>query len=114
VQQAMQLNSPLIAMQTQSSIGPLPPVSALAAVDADNVIIDWVKKHEDSDAIIVRLYEACGQRGEIQVTFGRKPARVAECDLMEENDRKVGVSGHTVRLYVTPFEIRTLKVTFAP
>jgi alpha-mannosidase len=90
----------------------MPPVRAFASVDADNVIIDWVKKCEDSDAILVRMYEAHGQRGPVKVTFARKPSRVSECDLMEENETAVRAAGASVTLYMTPFELRTLKVRF--
>ncbi len=87
VHEGHQLNTPLIAVPSHKTSGSQPPVSAFASVDNDNVIIDHVKKHEDSDAVIVRLYEAHGQRGEVTLTFGRKPKSVAECGLMEEDDR---------------------------
>ena len=76
------------------------------------MIVDTVKRCEDSDALIVRLYEAYGQRGDVTISFGRKPKEVAECDLMEEHDAPVAVKGNNVRFYVTPFEIRTFKLTF--
>jgi alpha-mannosidase len=112
VQEAHELNNPMVAVAAKASAGELAAVDAFASVDADNVIIDTVKRHEDSDAIIVRLYEAYGQRGDVAITFGRTPKKVAECDLMEENDTPVKVKGATVQLRVTPYEIRTLKVVF--
>ena len=112
VQQGYELNEPLLAVAVPSARGTLPPVDTFAAVDAENVIVDTVKRCEDSDALIVRLYEAYGQRGDVTISFGRKPKEVAECDLMEENDAPVAMKGNHVRFYVTPFEIRTFKVTF--
>jgi alpha-mannosidase len=112
VQQAFQLNERVLAMAAPSKKGPLETTGCFAAVDADNVVIDTVKKCEDSNALIVRLYEAYGQRGEVAVTFCRKPRGIGECDLMEENDTPLRLEGNTVRLYVKPFEIRTLKVKF--
>lgn len=110
VQQACQLNERVLALAVPGGKGPLPATGCFAAIDVENVVIDTVKKCEDSNAVIVRLYEAYGQRGEAAVTFGRKPRKVTECDLMEENDAPVNLEGNTVRLYVKPFEIRTLKV----
>ena len=92
--------------------GALPATYAFAAVDEENVIIDAVKRAEDSPALIVRLYEAYGQRGDVSLTFGRKLTRVTECDLMEENDVPVTMRGATIRFHVKPYELRTFKVRF--
>ena len=112
VQQAFQLNERVLALAVPSRKGPFGTTGCFATVDADNVIIDTVKKREDSQSLIVRLYEAYGQRGEVAVTFWRKPRSISECDLMEENDTPLKADGSTVRLYVKPFEIRTLNVKF--
>ncbi|MDX9971596.1 MAG: glycoside hydrolase family 38 C-terminal domain-containing protein [FCB group bacterium] len=112
VQEGLALNVPLLAAAVEPSKGDWPAVFALASVDVDNVILDHVKKAEDSKAVIVRLYEAHGQRGEVNVTFAHPPKSVVECDLMEENDKAVHVKGAKVKLYMTPFELRTLKVVF--
>ena len=112
VQQGFELNSPMIAVGAKASKGALPSVDAFVSVDADNVIVDAVKKHEDSEAVIVRLYEAYGQRGDFALTFGRRPRTVTECDCMEENDTRVAVRGNTVNAYIRPYEIRTFKVLF--
>ena len=76
------------------------------------MIIDAVKKHEDSGAMIVRLYEALGQRGDAALTFGRTPQSIAECDFMEENDQPLELNENTLRFYIKPYEIRAFKVTF--
>lgn len=112
VREGLELNTPLVAIAAAASRGDLAPVHSFATVDAENVVIDWVKKHEDSDAVIVRLYEAHGQRGPITITFSQKPRSVHECNLMEEDDRPVRVSGNAVEIYMTPYELRTLKITF--
>ncbi|MBM3289974.1 MAG: alpha-mannosidase, partial [Candidatus Hydrogenedentes bacterium] len=112
VRQGLELNTPIAAHRTTPSRGGLPPVHSFASVDAENVVIDWIKKHEDSNAIIVRLYEAHGQRGPVTVTFGQRPRQVFECDLMEENEQRVRLNGSSVELYMTPYELRTLKVKF--
>lgn len=111
VRQGLDLNTPFVVRQTQSARGVLPAVEAFATVDRDHVVVDWIKKHEDSNAVIVRLYEAHGQRGKATITFSRKPRRVCECDLMEEKDRPLRISGHSVVLDMAPYEIRTLKLT---
>ncbi|HOS04387.1 MAG TPA: glycosyl hydrolase-related protein, partial [Candidatus Hydrogenedentes bacterium] len=76
------------------------------------LIVDTVKRAEDSNAIIVRVYEAYGQRGPVRISFHKTPKQVAECDLMEENDVAASSHGNDVTFYVKPFEIRTFKVFF--
>jgi alpha-mannosidase len=112
VREAYELNEPPLAIPSPVKKGALESVGAFAVVNADNVIIDTVKKAEDSRAVIVRLYEAHGQRGDVSITFDRTPKQASECDLMEENDQPLNLRGNTVMLYVKPFEIRTLKILF--
>ncbi len=112
VQMGHELNSPVLAFEAPGSKGPLPPVDSYVSVDVENVIVDTVKRAEDSDAVIVRVYEAYGQRGPARISFHKTPKQVAECDLMEENDVAASSHGNAVTFYVKPFEIRTFKVFF--
>ena len=112
VQEAYELNIPPIITQVPVQQGTLPATYAFATVDLENIIIDTIKRCEDSDAIILRLYEAYGQRGEVTLTFERTPKQVEECDLMEENGRAVKTNGNNIKFFVTPFEIRTFKIMF--
>ena len=108
VQQGYELNVPLIAVAGASAES----AACFASVDADHVIIDAVKKAEDSNALIVRLYEGYGQRGEVLLSFARAPKSISVCDMMEENDKPVKFKGHSAALYFTPYEIKSLKVQF--
>jgi len=110
VQRAAELNCPMLAVASQPHAGDLPKSASFARVDRKHVIIDTVKKTEDGDDIIVRLYEAYGQRGEVTLTFGVTPQEVSECNLMEEDDQEMEVNGSAVSFYIKPYEIRTFKV----
>lgn len=109
VQRAYELNCPLITLPCESGHGDLPKSASFASVDRKHVIVDTVKKAEDSDDIILRLYEAQGQRGKVTLTFGISPEEIAECNLMEEEARPMDVAGNTVSFYIKPYEIITLK-----
>jgi len=108
VQQGYELNVPLVAMAIAGSGGA--KAGSFASLDAENVILDAVKKHEDSDALILRLFETYGQRDHVTLTLAKTPTAVSACDMMEENDMPLLVKGNQVRLYFTPYEIKTLKV----
>ncbi|MFC1713243.1 alpha-mannosidase [Candidatus Poribacteria bacterium] len=112
VHRAAELNCPLLTIPSQPQAGDLPKSAFFASVDKKNVIIDTVKKTEDGNDVIVRIYEAHGQRGDVTLTFGGTPKEVSECNLMEEEDQGLDVSGNTVSFYIKPYEIRTFKVKF--
>jgi len=110
VRRAYELNVPLVARTAEVHTGSLPAVFGFLSVDRESVVIDCIKKAEDSDALIVRLYEAHGTRGPARLMFGDAPKSVTECDLMEENDLPVTFDGPTVSFDIAPWEIRTFKV----
>jgi len=113
VKEAFELNVPLrSSLVANHGGGSLPNVYAFAFVDVDHVILNTVKRCEDSDEIVVRLYEAHGTRGPVTVTFANPIKRAVECDLMEENEQPVEWNKYSIRFYAKPFEIRTFKVAF--
>ncbi len=112
VQEAFELNVPLLAREASGTAGSLPSVYSFFSCDADHVVVDTVKRAEDSSVVIVRLYEAYGERGDVSLTFDKEPIYVTECDLMEENDIPLKIEGDSVSFPIAPYEIRTFKVTF--
>ena len=75
-------------------------------------IIETVKKAEDSDDVVIRAYETWNKTTDCVYTFDRAPKSVYVCNLLEENEEQLEVSGNTVSLRFKPFEIKTVKVTF--
>ncbi len=112
VQQGHEFNQPLFAVPVKAQDGPMPKAYAFASVDEEHVVLDAMKKAEDSDAIILRLYEAHGQRGPVSVYLAERPKKVTECDMMEENETPIECTNNRIQLYLTPYEIRTLKLVF--
>jgi alpha-mannosidase len=112
VRKAYELNAPLVTRMVEAGSGKCPPVASFAGVDAENVVIDSVKKAEDSDAIIVRLYEAHGWRGPVKLAFMHAPSAISECNLMEEEDVECTIDDGAVSFDIKPWEIRTFKVSF--
>lgn len=113
IQKASELNSSIIAIATEQHRGELPDMMSLASSDRCNVLIDTIKKAEDSDDVIIRVYEAYGQRGNASISFGINPDKVSECNLMEEADTKMEIKDKSISFYIKPYEIKTFKVKFA-
>lgn len=112
VNQAYQLNNPLEAVIKNNDGGELNPVYGLVSSSAENVIVEAVKKAEDEDAYIIRLYECCNRRTHTQLTFGQRIASVCECNMMEEENREAEFEGNKVQFTIYPYEIKTFKLTF--
>lgn len=109
VQEAWALNSPLQAVQGASRYAGC----SLFKADRDNVFIDAVKQAEAGGRLIVRLHEFTGARGRVRLLSDFAISSWQECDLME---RPIGapVSGEPIELDVSPYEIKTILVTFEP
>ena len=114
IQEAYSLNDPLIAylIPAQPS-AVLPSTYTWAEVDPDNVVIETVKKAEDDDAWIVRVYECKQYRSNtVTITLGQTINRAVECNLLEEEENPVTYQGNQLRFAIKPFEIKTFKIWF--
>jgi len=112
VKQAYQINNPLTCSWKENEGGTLAPEYSLVSSDQDNAVIEVVKKAEDSDAVIVRLYECYNRRTPVTLIFGKELTSVVECNMMEEGADPVEFTGNQATFEMKPYEIKTLKVTF--
>ncbi len=106
-----ELNCPLIARLEDAHEGEREPSRSFLTVGGNNVIVETVKRAEEGDEVVVRLYECFGHRGEVTVEFGEAIRNAAECDLLETERRELKTDGRRVSLFVKPYEIRTLIVS---
>jgi len=111
VREAYQLNCPLIARMEEAHDGKWAERKSFLSVSVPNVVVETLKRAEESDEWVVRIYECFGQRGEVTLEFGERVKGVGECDLLERERDDVKTDGQRVTLLVKPFEIRTLVVS---
>lgn len=105
IEAAYALNLPLIVRGADAAATEV----ALFEVDRNNVVIETVKRAEDSDALIVRLYEAHGARGAAMLSSDLPIRRAFRCNGLEEEQAELDWK-YGVALDVRPFEIITLKL----
>jgi alpha-mannosidase len=90
--------------------GELPAAWSFLRVDADNVVVEAVKKAEDTDDIVVRLYEAAGAAVTARLQVGLPFRSASLVDLMEEHPKRLRRSGQGIELSFRPFEIHTVRL----
>jgi alpha-mannosidase len=107
VHMAYSLNVPLYADMQEANEGILPGELSMIRTDCENVIIDTVKKAEDSEDIVVRLYECYNRRSKVNAVFFTGLAEVWESNLMEKPLAQVPVEGSRFTFEIKPYEIKT-------
>lgn len=89
VKRASELNSAPRAIIETFRKGTLPTEYSGISVDADNIIVTAVKKHEDSDAVVIRAYE-CEDR---------------------DTDAVITLFGHEIKAHFGHSAVKTLIIT---
>jgi alpha-mannosidase len=79
-------------------------------VDRPNIVIETVKRAEDSQGIVVRFYESQRHRGPITLTAAFALGAAWRTNLLEENQVALTLAGNSITLSVKPFEIVTLRL----
>lgn len=103
-------NAPLLPIA--ASAAPAAGTS-LAAVDTPNLVIDTIKKAEDEDAVILRLYECHGGRGTANLRVGWGAKTATPCNLLEEPASGGKIrrrADGTFEVPYAPYQILTLKL----
>jgi alpha-mannosidase len=107
--QALCFNAPLLLGE------PTGETRSWLSTDTPGLLIDTVKRAEDGDDLVVRLYEAHGGRGVARLRVGPPFAEAWFTNLLEERLGPAEVDGDEVVIPFRPFEIVTLALaTTAP
>lgn len=84
---------------------------SLMSVKPDNVIVETVKAAEDgSGDTILRLYESKHASCTAELTLNLPASRVFICDMLEQVQAELPMTGNTVSIPMRGFEVVTLRV----
>jgi alpha-mannosidase len=112
---AYEFNYPLIAKIEPAHKGDLAHHHSFIEIKPDNVVLTTIKKAEDSEATILRVYETSNKDTEATIIFDATPKTVTETDLMEWGKyikkKNIPANAKHVRFQIKANEIKTLKVT---
>ncbi|KAG0368052.1 Glycoside hydrolase, 38 vacuolar alpha mannosidase [Gamsiella multidivaricata] len=114
VRESYQFNVPMIIRSvSQSALKERDKAPFIEIEGAKNVILDTVKRAEDSNHIIVRLHEAFGGRAMFKLKSSLNIQSIHRCNIMEDEGDKVEFNKAervTRWLVMHAFEILTLKL----
>jgi len=113
VRKGYEYNYPLTAVVTTAHPGSLPASHSFASVAPENVALTAVKKAEDANGLIFRVYEWAGKDSiaEFHVPPGATGATVT--NLMETPEgAPLAVTGDVVKAPIHPYEILTIRVDY--
>ncbi len=104
VGEAVRFNAPLRA--TSAAVP-----ESFASVDDPNLVLDTIKRAEDSDALVLRLYETHGARGRARLHVGARFSSARRANLLEDDGEALAVEAGAVLVPYRPHEILTIKLT---
>jgi alpha-mannosidase len=84
----------------------LPASGSFLDVNNENIVVSAVKKCEDDDNLIIRLYNLSPQREELHPVFYKKPKQIVRTNLIEEEIEPVE------QLVLDKYAIETYKLIY--
>jgi len=111
-QSATELNMPLHGKEITESNNRKASFGLLS-VNSSHIVIDTIKRAEDENAYIVRLYEYKNHKDQsVKLTFSIPVTKVIETNLIEREIGEVEVQNDQICFDITGYEIKTYKVYF--
>jgi len=93
--------------------GSMPAEFAYVTVKPENVVLTALKKAEDSDALIFRVYEWAGKSGDVEFHVPKGATEATVTNLLEKPEGSaLKVADGVVTAPIHPFEILTVRVDY--
>ncbi len=84
--------------------------SSLISVDQPNLVIETIKKAQDGNGLIIRLYESQRGRGPFTLHAGFPIEKAHRTNILEENQETLKVEENQISGNYKPYQIITLRV----
>jgi len=120
VRRGYEYNYPLTAVATTVHAGSLPAEHSFASVSPENVVLTAVKKAEDANGLIFRVYEWAGKQSTVEFHVPPGATGATVTNMMETPEGAPlglshdGATGDVVKAPIKPYEILTIRVDYPP
>jgi alpha-mannosidase len=106
-------NYQLRSEQLAPHAGSLPLEHSYLAVAPANVVLTAVKKAEDSNSLILRVFEFAGKQSDVTFTVPPGATHFTETNLMEKPvGSELPLTGNKATITIHPYEILTIRVDY--
>jgi len=113
VQHGYEFNYGLVAEQVERHAGPLPLEYSYVSVQPKNVVLTALKKAEDSDALVYRVYEWEGKAADVQFHVPKGATSAQIVNLLEKTaGQSLPVTDGVVQVPIHPYEILTVRMDY--
>jgi alpha-mannosidase len=83
---------------------------SFASVDDPNLVLDTIKRAEDSGDLVLRLYEAHGARGVARLRVAAPYSSARRANVLEDDGEPLAIGEGAVLIPYRPHEIITVKL----
>jgi alpha-mannosidase len=113
VRHGYEFNYKVRAMQVQPHAGSSPAEHAFATLEPENVVLTALKKAEDDNGLIFRMYEWAGKSADVKVRVPKGATGATLTNMMEKAEgNPLTVVHDEVTVPIHPFEILTFRVDY--
>ncbi|MGB7549142.1 MAG: glycosyl hydrolase-related protein [Terracidiphilus sp.] len=113
VRHGWEYNYLLTAVVTTAHAGSLPASHSFASAEPGNAVLTAVKKAEDANGLIFRVYEWAGKSATVEFHVPSGATGATVINLMETPEgRPLPLAGDVVRAPIHPYEILTIRVDY--
>ncbi len=113
VRHGYEFNYKLQATQVLAHSGALPTTYGYVTVKPENVVLTALKKAEDENGLIFRVYEWAGKSSDVQIHIPKGAVAATVTNLMEKPEGSaLPLSTDTVTVPIHPYEILTVRVDY--
>ncbi|HLH35403.1 MAG TPA: glycoside hydrolase family 38 C-terminal domain-containing protein [Alloacidobacterium sp.] len=113
VRHGYEYNYTLKAMQVAAHTGTLPLEHSFLTVKPENVVLTAMKKAEDSNALVLHMYEWAGKQANVEIALPAGATAATETNLMEKpQGSPLTVTGDHVTIPIHPYEILAVRVDY--
>ena len=114
VRHGYEYNYVLQATQVQAHSGSLPAEYSFVSVKPQNVVLTAMKKAEDADGLIFRVYEWAGESSDVEIHLPGGATGATVTNLMEKPEGlPLTIADGAVRVPIHPYEILTVCVGYS-
>lgn len=111
-QMAYNLNVPLYSIIEEAHEGYLNTEMSMLKINKNNCIVEVVKKAEETEGVIIRLFEYMNKCEEVNISFAKEIDKVWECDLLENKVKEEEFNKDAFNFIIKPYEIKTYLINF--